>query len=46
MKKFCFCFPLVESGIVVGVYGIAAWILYFLHASLERSLKCKLNSFE
>lgn len=41
MKKFCFCIPLVESGIVVGVYGTIVWILYFIHASFGRSLRCE-----
>lgn len=41
MKKFCFCIPLVESGIVVGVYGTIVWVLLFVQVSMERNLKCK-----
>lgn len=41
MKKFCFCFPLVESGIVVGVYGAIVWLLYFIHALIGRNMNCK-----
>lgn len=43
MRKFCFFFPLVESGIVVGVFGIILWILYFLKAVFERNLTCELS---
>lgn len=41
MKKFCFYFPLVESGIVVGVSGAIVWLLYFIHALVARNVNCK-----
>lgn len=41
MRKFCFYFPLVESGLVIGVFGIIAWILYIVQAFYERNLSCE-----
>lgn len=38
MNKFCFCIPLVESGVIVGVYGSLVWILYSIQTFFERNL--------